>query len=108
MNLALTLVAAVGLAAISLELVRNRNYEDGVLGRFALWAIFFCALARATQILDSLFVPYLGGGGISSGMYLDNVETTLWVGVLLFMARHLYRFRRALTDESYTWRPSVK
>ncbi len=108
MRMIVVAIAAVVIATICLECVRNKDYEDGVLGRASLWLLILCAGARLTQIAGVAFQPWLGEEWASVDLKLDNVETVLWVGLLVFLARHYYRFRRALVDDSYAWRPSTK
>ena len=108
MKMILVAIAAVVIVTICLECVRNKDYEDGVLGRAALWLLILCAGARLTQIVGVAFEPWLGEGWVSADLKLDNVETVLWVGLLGFFCRHYWRFRRALVDNSYAWRPSTK
>lgn len=108
MKMILVSIAALVIAVICIECVRNRDYEDGILGRAALWVVFGCAVARLTQITGVMFAPWLGEEWASIDLKLDNVETALWLGLLAFFCRHYYRFRQWRHSGKYAWRDSEK
>lgn len=108
MKMTLVAFSALAIATICLECVRNKDYEDGVLGRMALWFLMGCAAARLTQIVGVWLEPWLGAEWASADLKLDNVETALWVGVLIFFCRHYYRFRQWRRSGKYAWRDSEK
>lgn len=101
-------ICAVIVAAIALECVRNKDYEDGIFGRAALWFLFGCALARFTQIVGYWMGPYLGEGWAPPYIMLDNVETAMWAALVAFFVRHYSRFRGWRTSGKYEWRKSQK
>lgn len=109
MKMIIAFFCCVVIAAICLECVRNKDYEDEIVGRIALWVIFFACLGRSTQVVDGWLAPYVGGGTlIAAGIGLDNVEMVLWVGLLLFFSRHYYRFRHWRHSGKFAWRKSEK
>lgn len=101
-------IAAVMIAAICIELVRNKDYEDGLVGRIALWSLAFCGIARSLQIVAAVLSGWLGESLGPQGLWLDNVEVVLWFGLLLFFGRHYCRFRRRRLAGGLEWRPSDK
>lgn len=108
MTMILVWIAAVMVAAICIECVRNEDYEDGLIGRLALWALACCGVARAIQIVDVMLAPWLGGTLTQRGLGLDNVEVMLWFGLLLFFGRHYYRFRKKCLAGGLEWHQAQK
>lgn len=88
-------VAAAALAVflICLVLVLHPDYEDGLVGRIALATIALAALAR--------FLAIAGGDW---QMQFNSIAFLLWVGLALFLGRHLYRFLRWRRAGTHDWR----
>jgi len=86
---------ALVIGCICVALVAHPQYEDGLLGRFALGAI---ALAELSVFWDSAF-----SGRYYNGML--NTTVVIQAGLALFFVRHFYRFIAAVhfgrTD--YNW-----
>ena len=108
MKFALVAFCAFVVAVIMLECVRNKDYEDGVLGRVALWFLFGAAAARFSQIMGGWIGPYFGEGWTPGWVIIDNVEVSMWLALFFFFTRHYYRFRGWRVKGKYAWRRSEK
>ena len=90
-------IAATAVLIISLVLVFHPEYEDGLLGRFALCLICMAAFALGSNIIDADFAAQFNRPGIM-----------LWMGICIFLCRHFYRFMRWRHCGEFDWRPARK
>ena len=79
--------------AVCITLVFNKHYEDGLIGRIALSVIAIAAAGRASGIWDSDFMFAVTPQG-----------ALVWIGLTLFLVRHLYRFLRWRSSGDGDWR----
>ena len=99
------MVASAAVLAFATLLVLDKDYEDGLVGRVALSLI---ALAAFGRFSDTLFAAL-------SASFFDSlpprqpsgIAVMLWVGVAMFFARHLWRFRRWKKCGKHEWRKPV-
>lgn len=94
---ALACFCAMVVAVICTTLVLHREYEDGLLGRLGLALMALAATARTLQLVESEFQRSVNPIGL-----------VLWVGLALFLARHLYRFMRWRRSGEGDWRGTDK
>ena len=90
-------ISAVLMCVITLFLVFDRQYEDGLFGRVALAAIFFAEFALAVDLFSG-----------SSDIDLFKVIIIGQFGVTLFFIRHVYRFSMWRWFKKYAWRPASR
>ena len=93
----LVFTAATAVLTISLILVFHPEYEDGLLGRFALCRICIAAFALGSNFIDAEFAAQFNKPGIM-----------LWLGICIFLCRHFYRFMRWRYRGDFAWRPARK
>ena len=91
------LMAAITVAVISTILVFHKEYEDGLIGRFALSLMALAGIGRAVGILESDFEFRVTPQG-----------AMIWLGAALFLGRHFYRFLRWRNNGDYEWRDADK
>lgn len=94
---AVVFLCSSAVLAISLVLVLHRDYEDGLIGRLALSLLGIGALAR---VLDILFA--------SGPIPFSAIAFLVWLGLALFLGRHLYRFLRWRHTGEHEWREAKK
>ena len=90
-------VSAFILCVITLFLVFNCEYEDGLVGRVALVSIFFAELVLGIDILSDI-----------PSVDMTRVLLIAQFGVTLFFIRHVYRFSMWRWLKKYAWRPAGK
>lgn len=89
----LVVFCALTVSMVSTLLVLHRDYEDGLLGRIGLSFMALAGSARAMHLLiHGLDMPS------------NPIAVLLWIGLALFMVRHLYRFMRWRRSGEYDWR----
>lgn len=84
-------LAALCVALVAVALVLHPDYEDGLIGRVGLAAIAIAGAARSLNLL-------LDGG------HASPIGVLLWFGLVLFFARHAYRFRKWRRCGEHEWR----
>lgn len=75
-------LCALAVSVVCTLLVLHPQYNDGFIGRFGLTLIAIAGFARAATIIS----------GTSHDV--SNVGALLWVGLSIFMLRHLSNFYR--------------
>lgn len=78
-------------------LVFHREYEDGLFGRLGLGLIALGAAGRFLGLLDLI----LSG---EAEIRFSNIALFVWIGLAIFLARHLYRFLRWRHTGEGAWR----
>jgi len=88
----IVLASAGVILFVSLYLALCRNYDDGVVGHVALGGM---SMASAAPLYEA-----------AAGVDYDFVPTTalMYAAVAIFMARHLYRFRKYRKTGDGEWR----
>lgn len=76
-------------------LILHRHYEDGIVGRVALALLAVAAFARCLAIAQAWM-------GQAPETQFNSIALLVWIGLALFLARHLLRFLRRRRCE--TWR----
>ena len=94
----IVLASAAIIFAVSLYLALCRDYEDGILGNFALGGM---AMASTPTLYETI-APMFGAAG-SKYEFLPTTAL-LYAAVALFMVRHAYRFRRWTKTGKGEWR----
>jgi len=88
-------IAALFVFMICMILVLHPDYEDGLVGRICLAMMAMAALARFLAIVDDgWYMPF------------NSIAFLLWIGLAMFLARHLYRFLRWRKCGEHDWRPA--
>lgn len=86
-------ICAALVLACCVTLVLDKDYEDGLFGRLGLALLAVGATARCLDFMVQLTDMRVSGAG-----------TFVWMGLALFLCRHLYRFRRYRSSGEYDWR----
>lgn len=96
----IALLAGFVVTAVCVTLVLHQDYEDGLIGRVGLSLIALASMTRFLGAADALI----------SGEYLhlSPVALTLWSGLAIFLARHLWRFMWFKRSGKYDWRTTTK
>lgn len=84
---------ALSVFLVCLSLVLHPDYEDGLIGRIALAAM---AVAGITRFMDIV--------AAGAATPIAHIGVLLWIGLALFMMRHLYRFLRWRHSGEGDWR----
>lgn len=88
--------AAAIVFAVCVVLVFHPEYEDGVFGRLGLALLGIAAIARVLGII--------GGWLDDASFRITEVGLILWIGLAIFLSRHLYRFLRWRHVGEHDWR----
>ena len=91
-NVIVLLLASIT-SVIATVLVFHKDYEDGIIGRFALSLIAIAGVGRVVGIMESEFSYSVSPQG-----------AMIWAGMAIFFSRHLYRFLRWKHHGTYEWR----
>ena len=91
----ITAVCAFVVLVVCIALVLHKDYEDGLIGRLALATIGLASMGRLSSILERGW-----------DTYVSHVGVMLWVGLSIFLARHLYYFLRRRYGWGGVWRES--
>lgn len=89
--------SAAVIAGVSLFLIVNHQYEDGILGRLALVIL----------LGSNALIVWDWASGCDRYSILPNTLATQ-AAMALFLSRHVYRFLRWKNDGSFEWRPAHK
>ena len=82
-------LCALAVSVVCTLLVLHPQYNDGIIGRLGLTLIAIAAFARAATVISG------------TSYTVSNVGAMLWIGLAIFMLRHLNNFyRRKDCDES--------
>ena len=90
------LCAAI-VAVICTVLVFHKDYEDGLLGRLGLAVMAIASLARLSHLVEHEF-----------SRNVSPIGVMLWLGLAIFLGRHLYRFLRWRRSGEGDWRGADK
>lgn len=89
----LVAICALSVLGICIALIFDRDYEDGLIGRIGLSILGLGAFSRFADFIELGVNMRVSGAGIM-----------VWLGLLLFMGRHLYRFRCWRSKGRHDWR----
>lgn len=89
----LVMPCALVVFLVCLALVLHSDYEDGLVGRLALAAMGLAGISRFIDIVNK-----------AGEIPVAAVGVLLWMGLALFLMRHLYRFLRWRNSGEGDWR----
>lgn len=94
------LIAGFVVTAVCIILMLHPEYEDGLIGRLGLGFIALAAMARFLGAADALIHGEV--------LRLSPLAMTLWIGMTLFLGRHMYRFMLYKRSGRFNWRAMNK